>query len=389
MYEYFQFYSPTKVIFGIGSSSDFAGEVAGFGAKGVLVVSDKGVASHGILDRILGQITSRGMEVIGPYLDVKKDAPISVVNDLAQFGSRHGVDAIVAVGGGSVIDTAKAANILITHGGDLMRDYAGVQTIPSSLKPLVVVPTTAGTGSEVTSVAVVLDDKAGVKHSFVDDFLKPNVAILDPELTLSMPPHLTSATAVDAFSHALEAFTSNMRSPISDGLALEALYIIKKHLIPALSDPMNLELRSKLMVAATLAGMAFDNAMVGVVHGIAHAIGAIFGISHGEAVFLALPIGVSYNMDAAKERYAEVAMRLSISGEACEDLGASAFFDWLSSWRREISRKAGLALSLSEKGFGREKLDRVARLAAADGTSFYNPREVDKEELLRYLLKYY
>lgn len=386
MYEYFQFHSPTKIVFGIGVSADFSSELATLGVKKTLLVSDYGVNAAGLVAPIVSMVRNAGIEVIGPYLDIKKDAPVSSIVKLAAFARGRGVDSIMALGGGSVIDSAKAANIIITHGGDLMKDYTGVQTIPSALLPLIVIPTTAGTGSEVTSVAVVLDDSSGVKHSFVDDFLKPSLAILDPSLTLKMPHELTSSTGVDAFTHALEAFTSTMRSPISDGLAIEAIRLIKEFLLKVLDEPENMYYRSEMMTAATIAGMAFDNAMVGVIHGIAHALGGATGLSHGEAIFLALPVGMLYNMEVAQERYAEIAKRLLIAKASDNhDVAARAFWIWVEGWRAALTKKSHLAMTFKEKGVEKKLLEKIAFGAAADGTSFYNPREVTPELLLSFL----
>ncbi len=386
MYEYFQFYSPTKVVFGIGVSEDFTSELQTLRVGRTLVVSDHGVQAAGLVDPIVEMIKGAGGDVVGPYLDIKKDAPISVIHDLADFGRKGKADSILALGGGSVIDSAKAANILMTHGGDLLSDYAGVQTIPSKLHPLIVIPTTAGTGSEVTSAAVVLDQDAGVKHSFIDDFLKPTLAILDPSLTLKMPSKLTSATGIDAFSHALEAFTSPMRSPISDGLAIESLRLIKEFLIKVLKDPTDMYFRSEMMTAATIAGMAFDNAMVGVIHGIAHSLGGKTGLSHGEAIFLALPVGILYNMDVAKKRYAEVARRLLISSPDLDDeTAAKDLWVWIERFRKEVTEHSHLAMTFKEMGVQQDVLEKVAEGAQNDGTSFYNPREVVAEELLPFL----
>lgn len=386
MYEYFQFYSPTKIVFGIGVSKDFSSEVETIGARKTLVVSDEGISATGILNSVLDVLKESGSTVIGPYLDIGKEAPISSIKKCAEFARKNKVDSILAVGGGSVIDSAKAANILITHGGDLLADYAGIQTIGSPLKPLIVIPTTAGTGSEVTSAAVILDEDAGVKHSFVDDYLKPNLAILDPELTLKMPKRLTSATAIDAFSHALEAFTSTMRSPISDGLALQSIHLIKQYLLKVLSNPDDIHYRSEMMTSATIAGMAFDNAMVGVIHGIAHSIGALANLHHGEAIFLALPAGVKYNMEVASERYAELAKRLGIASKDVDHKeGAETFYNWMQKWRKEVTEKSELPFSFKEKGISDEQLKKVAIGAEKDGTSFYNPREVVADELIKFM----
>ena len=386
MYEYFQFNSPTKIVFGVDVSKDFSSEVETLGVRRPLVVSDKGIDAKGYIGPVVDMLNDAGVDVCGPYLDIGHNAPISEIMKLANFGRKNKVDSIVAIGGGSVIDGAKAANIIITHGGDLLADYAGVQTIPSRLNPFIAIPTTAGTGSEVTSAAVVLDEENGVKHSFVDDFLKPDLALLDPSLTLEMPARLTSATGIDAFSHALEAFTSPMRSPVSDGLALEALRLIKEFLPKVLNEPTNVYFRSEMMTAATIAGMAFDNAMVGVIHAIAHSLGGLKGLHHGEAIFLALPVGIRYNMEVVAHKYAEIARRLYVANPDDDiKVASEKFWRWLLDFRFAVAGSSDLALYMRDRGVTEKDLEKVAHAAVNDGTSFYNPREVVAEDLICYL----
>ena len=181
---FFQFSCSTKIVFNPGISKDFAAELAPFGLNKVLVITDKMLVELGIVEPILEGLKNAGVEVSGIFKDVPSNSELKVIKRCSEEAIRLEVDGIVAIGGGSVIDTAKGANILLTHGGDLVNDYSGAETLPGPLKPLIAIPTTAGTGSEVTHAAVILDEETHTKLSFVDRNLAPHLAILDPELTV-------------------------------------------------------------------------------------------------------------------------------------------------------------------------------------------------------------
>ncbi|MBU2489292.1 MAG: iron-containing alcohol dehydrogenase, partial [Proteobacteria bacterium] len=221
--EFFEFHNPTKLVYGAGMALDLQPELAPLGVTRFFLVSDAIISGLGIVDKIINGLEEAGMEVCGTYLEVPQDAVLANVIECAEKAKAAGAEAIIAVGGGSVIDAAKGANILISVGGDLMEDYSGAQTLTQRLKPLVVIPTTAGTGSEVTQVAVIYDKENKVKNPFTDKFLLPTLAVLDPELSVSMPPGLTASTGMDALTHAVEAYLGIQNSPTSDYFALGAI----------------------------------------------------------------------------------------------------------------------------------------------------------------------
>ena len=388
--EFFEFFNPTRVVFSPGIVSDFKAELDAIGVKRYFLISNRGVNSAGIVDRVKKGLKYAEVEIIGEYFDVSQDAELDGIKSCAAQAKAEGAQGLIAVGGGSVIDTAKAVNILLSEGGDLVEDYSGSQTLTKPLKPLVVLPTTAGTGSEVTMAAVVYDRKNKTKLAFSDMYLLPNLAVLDPELTLSLPPQLTAATAMDALTHAVEAFISLQWSPYTDALAIGAVELVFRHVIPAVEQGQDLEARSGLQIAANMAGIAFSHAMVGCVHSMAHAVGGICRVPHGAANAILLPHGMEYNLELVQEKLALLApvMGEEINGQSLEQTAKKS----IEAVRRlplRLNMLCELPVSLREVRKTKEVLPEIAEAAMMDCTSFYNPRPVTAEDILIHLQNAY
>jgi alcohol dehydrogenase class IV len=356
--DFFQFYCPTKIISCAGIAREF--------------------------------LKNAGVSVAGLFTEVPANSEVKAVKRCAEEGAKKDVDGVIAIGGGSVIDTAKGATILLTHGGDLVKDYSGAETLPGALKPLVAIPTTAGTGSEVTHAAVILDEESHTKLSFVDRHLAPALAVLDPELTVGLPPKLTAATAMDALTHAIESFTSIQANPFSEAMASEAIPLIRKNLLKAVLHGEDIDARSNLLIAAALAGIAFDHAMVGVVHGMSHATGGIVGVHHGTANSIFLPWGMEYNLSVCADKYAQIAGLLGVKTAGLTDEAAARkAIEAVIRLREELNQACGLPTRLKDAGVREDQLEAIAEGAVNDGTSFYNPRDVVKEEVLEAVRKAY
>ncbi|MBI2067296.1 MAG: iron-containing alcohol dehydrogenase [Deltaproteobacteria bacterium] len=388
--DFYQFHCATRVVFNNGLSKDFAAELALYNPPSLFVITDKVLFDLKIVDPILQGVKNAGIEIAGVFSEVPSNSELRVVKSCAEKAIATGADGILAIGGGSVIDTAKAVNILLTHGGDLVGDYSGAQTIPNPLKTLIAIPTTAGTGSEVSTAAVILDESTHTKLSFVDRYLAPHLAILDPEITTSMPPKLTAATAMDALTHAIESYTSPQASPVSRSFSAAAIPLIRENLLKAILHGDDLEARGALLTAATMAGIAFDHAMVGVVHGMAHATGGLANVHHGTANSIFLPWGMEYNLEFCYPRYAEIAEFLGVRRPKMgEREAARAAIEAIKRFRLELHQACGLPSCLKEVGVEEGLLEKIAEGAVNDGTSFYNPREVIKEEVLEFIKKAY
>ncbi|MFN7988555.1 MAG: iron-containing alcohol dehydrogenase [Thermoanaerobaculia bacterium] len=373
----FIYMNTTRVVFGPGSSRDVREEVRALGCARAVVVTDSVLATRtdvpARIEKTLGESCA------GVFSDVVPDSGVHIVDAGAAFARERGADCIVSVGGGSAIDTAKGIAIVLKEGGSL-RDYEGFQVLRRPQTPHVAIPTTAGTGSEVTYVAVIKDHEAHQKLLFGDYNIIPNTALLDPELTVGLPPQLTAATGMDAMSHAVEAIHSQQKEPIADGLALHAIRLIHEFLPRAVSDGKDIVARGQMLIASNMAGTAFSNAQVGLVHAIAHTVGARHGIHHGLANSIVMPHVVRFNAGEVAAVYRPIAEALGVavgglSDEACAEEVASRLSG--------LAARTGLPQTLSSQGVPEEALADLAEATLADASIIYNGRTVlGAEELL-------
>ena len=378
----FNYFGPTKVIFGPGSIGELSMEVSALGRKAFLV-TDRGIIETGLVDQVKEKL---GNLLAGVYADVPQDSGMDVVDQGAESALASGADVIVSLGGGSVIDTAKGMCIVMKEGGGL-KDFQGMQMLTRQQTPHVVVPTTAGTGSEVTSGAVILDKDQGQKIIIFEYFNTPRVAILDPRMTEKLPANLTASTGMDAMTHAVESYVSQTRNPISDAAALHAIKLIVKYLPMAVENGENLMARGQMQIAALLAGWAFSNAMLGLVHAMAHSLGAICRIPHGLANGILLPHVMRYNSDEVPELTADIAQAMGVAVNGMNtSTAASAAVDEMEAFIRSV----GLDQRLSDLGVREEELEKCADLSMSDGSVIYNPKMVmDAAEVLNVYRKAY
>jgi alcohol dehydrogenase len=311
--DYFEFSLPTKLVYGAGILDSIEDAVARFGKRRALLVTDKILLEAGPVERVKAGFKKTNIKITAVFDDVPPNSTIATVQDCAALGKKKNCDMVIAVGGGSVIDTAKVANLLMVKGGKV-EDHMGAYLLEISddLLPAIVIPTTAGTGSEVTKVAVIADPDNDVKLPFAEEQFLPQLAILDPEMTISMPPKLTAGTGMDALVHAIEAYVDKEWSPASDALALHAVKLLTQNILQACDKPDDLQARGAMQVGSFLAGVAFSHSMVGMVHGISHALGGVYHIPHGLANALILPEVMAYNLESKIDRYADVAQAMGV-----------------------------------------------------------------------------
>ncbi|MBU6453193.1 MAG: iron-containing alcohol dehydrogenase [Cyanobacteria bacterium REEB67] len=380
----FVFTSPTKVRFGESGASSCGDYVQELNGKKVLIVTDAYMFKSGKLVPIVASIKDCTGNEPTIFSNVPPDSDVECVDEGASLARSQDCDTIVAIGGGSVMDTAKVINICLSLGGDLL-EHQGLNCIMQKLLPLIAIPTTAGTGSEVSFVAMVKDHKENKKLMFGSPFLAPDVAILDPLLIVSLPAKLTAATGIDAITHDIECFVAaGTNSPMTDALCLESLLMLKDNLARATADGADLEARSATLVASTMAGMAFTNSGVGVVHALAHSIGAKFGTHHGMTNGVLLPHGMRFNMPNATAAYARMARYIKVSDNSDDQSAASALIDWVDALLLELD----LPQNLTELGVPELKPDDMAELAdlaGSDPAIMFNPREVSSEDLISIL----
>ncbi|MFZ5561745.1 MAG: iron-containing alcohol dehydrogenase [Pseudomonadota bacterium] len=386
---YYEFFCPVKIVAGHKALEHIPFELSTLQARRPLIITDKGVVAVGLLRHVEAVFVDSGIGPACVFDDVPPDSSMQTVRRAAAAWRANNCDAIVAVGGGSVIDTAKAANILVSEGGDDLYAYSGAHNLKRPLKPLFVVPTTAGTGSETTMAAVISDTDKGVKVPFTSYFLLPNVAVLDPRMTLTLPPHITAMTAMDAMTHAVEAFTCLAANPVSDAYATAAIRKISENLLKVMDDPGDADGRLELAQASTMAGIAFSNSMVGLVHALGHSLGAVCHLPHGLCMSLFLPYVLEYNQDVNGERIGELLLPLAgadVYAATPRSERAKKAIATLRRLRDELYNRCKLPRTLQETGKVQEgQLAQIADLALNDGCIIFNPKEADRDEALAVL----
>jgi alcohol dehydrogenase len=370
---------PTEIRYGVGVAAELGEWVAQHGSKRTLVVTDPGVRKAGIVDRLLETMpTSSAWEVWDGVHPNPRDSDCLAGADAARAFK---ADLIVAIGGGSPIDAAKAIAALTTNGGT-PADWATPRTLDRAPLPLIAVPTTAGTGSEVTRSSVITDTGRQFKLTVKDPRMAPRVALVDPALTYSLPPNVTAATGMDVLTHAVEAYTCRSANAFSDALALHAIRLVGRYLAAAVRDGDDHEARRGMMMASTVAGMAFSNADVAAVHCLAEALGGRYDVPHGIANAVFLPPIFAFNMEANPERHADVAAALGLDTRHRDPADAA---------RAGATLIAGLAREIGIPRFaGLPKINpadfpAVASASAANGSNPSNARPMDAADYQRIL----
>ena len=390
---YYEFFCPVKTVAGHKSLEKIPQLLKDLGAQHPMIITDKGVVAAGLIDIVSAAITP-GVQINAVKDDVPPDSDLTVVVQLAAVYRESDCDAIIAVGGGSVMDTAKGVNILVSENSDDLMQFSGAGILARPLKPLMAIPTTAGTGSEVTLVAVIADHARNLKMLFTSYFLLPDIAVLDPRMTLTLPPAITAATAMDALTHAVEAFTCLAKNPLSDAHAMLAIELIGQNLLKVISEPENEDGRLALAVAATLAGVAFSNAMVGMVHTLGHSTGAVCGVPHGTCMAILLPYGLEYNMHKNGHLTAQLLLPLSGAGVYAQTpahLRSQHAIAAIRQLNQRLHQETGgrharfFKEITSPDGSARvpvESIEAIADKALGDGSILYNPEELDRDDLV-------
>jgi alcohol dehydrogenase len=370
----FDYQPQTRVVFGPGSV-DRLGELArGLGGRRAFLVTDRGLASAGHETHGIEALRSAGLEVV-VFDEVTPDPTTDDVNRALAVAERSNVDLIVGLGGGSSMDCAKGANFLLTNGGR-MQDYRGVGKASKPLLPMIAVPTTAGTGSEAQSYAVIADAQTHMKMACGDKKAACRIAILDPNLTLTMPAFVSAATGIDAISHALESYVTKPRNAVSQLFSRRAWKLLSAGFPGIVADPQDAEARGAMLLGAHLAGAAIENSMLGATHALANPLSAHFGLTHGVAIGVMLPHVIRYNGEAAGGWYGE----LAADADVCDSDDPRAA-ERLAAHVESLVERSGLPTSLSQCDVDPARLDQLATEAAAQWTAGFNPRPVDRESL--------
>jgi len=382
---YYEFCFPVKIISGHAALNNLPAELVQANVSRPLVISDPGVTAAGLGKIVIDAFAESGIIIAALYDQVPPESSTLLVNELAGLYRAKQCDCLIAVGGGSVIDTAKGVNILVSLGGKDVRDYRGAETLPGPLRPFFAVPTTAGTGSEATNSAVIADPEKGVKMLFVSEFLMPRAAVLDTRMTITLPPRLTAATGMDALTHAMEAYISIQKNPISDSFTWQAVRLIGENLRRVAQNPADKEGRLALANASTMAGTAFSNSMVGCVHSMGHATGGVAHVPHGVAMNIFLPFGLEFNLPRRGEMIAELLLPLAgpeVYASTPSNQRAQRTIAEVRRLKEDMYTIAALPRTLQEANVKQEQLEEIAKLAINDGSAMMNPEELRLEDAL-------
>ena len=371
---FWNFYSAGRLVFGTGAVKHLGQLLEPFKPRRVFLISDAQLEKVGVVAQVVEPISAAGWSV-HVCLEGEPE-PTFVTADRTMAAARHyGPNVIVAVGGGSNMDLGKVAAAILTHGGNY-RDYVNFGKVPGPVMPLVCLPTTAGTGSEVSHAAVLTDSEKHMKVSILSHYLRPAVAVVDPSLTLSCPPKATADSGIDALTHAIEAYTSTDfdqlevpaaepfpyggKQPLCDVIAERAIKLIGKHLVTAVKEPDNLAAREGMALGATLAGLAFSNSAVAAVHALEYPIGGAVHVSHGAGNGLLLPYVMRFNLAARPREFARIAAFL---GEEVTGLTAESAAEHAVTAVEKLRSEIGIPQQLRELGVTREQLPRFAQMA--------------------------
>lgn len=375
-----EFIMPAQMVVGTGATEQVGIQCQRRGWKKALIVSDRIMQDLGMVGRVEQHLAGSGIES-AIYAEVNTEPVVEYVQDGIAAYNDAGCDFVLSVGGGSPIDTAKAIAVLVTNPGSI-EQYKGIGKIAQPGVPLVAIPTTAGTGSEATIFTVITDQQTDVKMLIGSPYLMPTIAVVDPALTISSPQGVTAATGVDALVHAIEAYVSVKRQPMTDIFCLSAIELISRNIRQAWSNGGNMEARERMMLGAMQAGIAFSNSSVALVHGMSRPIGANFHVAHGVSNAALLAVVTEFSLIGDPQRYARIA---ELMGEPTEGLSLMDAADLSVEAIRRLVRDIKVP-SLQELGVDRERLlalaPAMADAAIDSGSPANNPRQPSKQEII-------
>lgn len=391
--DYYEFQNATKILSGKLAINNIPAELKSLNAQSPLLISDEILNKIGTVKKVKDAInTDNKIKVKAEYTQVPPDSDLEVVNKIAKIYKEQKCDSIVAVGGGSVIDTAKGVRMLLSQNKEDINELMGNEILNYGKHvPFIVVPTTSGTGSEVTLVAVIEDKIKNLKMEFISYFLLPDVAVLDPEMTMTLPKKATASTGIDALCHAIEAYTCIQKNPISDAYAISAIKLIMDNIEIAVKNGENKKARLSMANASLMAGISFSNSMVGLVHAIGHSIGAVSKVPHGDAISILLPYVMEYNFDVVKEEYAKIA--LYTLPEECinksEEERAVLLIGKVKNLIKKLNEETGLPKRLKDVKINKNDFEKIAQTSINDGAIIVNPKKADIMDIINILEKAY
>ncbi len=371
----FMFKVPQEIVFGLGSMARLPELLAKSGSKKMMIVSDRGLEKLGVVEKVTDIVKAGGIETVR-FLDILPNPTVDMVDAATKVYKESGATSIVALGGGSPMDVAKAVGVLSRYGGSIT-EYEGAHLVPGPIEPIIAIPTTAGTGSEVTAFAVITDTQRNYKLTVFSYELLPKYALLDPEMIMSVPPSIAASCGVDALIHAWEAYTSLGASPFSDAVAEKAMELIGGNIRRFVANRKDVEAACAMMSGSMFAGMAFAWARLGNVHAMSHPVSAFFGVQHGVANSILLPVVAEYNALADHGRYEKIYNYIREKKEPAKDFVPQMLIDEI----RKLNADLGIPKTLSEVGVTQDKIPQMAADAMKSGNIAANPRQTTQKDI--------
>lgn len=373
----FNFTIPQNISFGTGSLAELPQIIGRIGAEKVFIISDRGLESIGVVGKVREIIEGSGL-ACDAYLDVLPNPTIEIVDAATAAYKASGATAIVALGGGSPMDVAKAVGVIARYGGEIS-DYEGADKVPGDIEPVIAIPTTAGTGSEVTPFSVITDEAHNHKLSVFSYRVLPAYALLDPELIMTAPAGVAAACGLDAMIHAWEAYTSRAANPFTDAMAEKALDLIGGHIRRFVANRQDREAAEAMMAGSTFAGIAFAWARLGNVHAMSHPVSGFFNVAHGVANAILLPTIVEYNAIADRGQYRRIYRYIrEVRHQPIVDFRPQVLVDET----RKLLRDLGIPATLSEVGVTEDKIEAMADDAMTSGNIAVNPRSTTRADII-------
>ena len=373
----FRYVMQTEIVFGVGTNKKLASIIAEQGGTKAFIVSDKGVEASGILNGIQADLKAANV-AYGLFDDIEQSSSVQSVDKGAEIIRKEGYDIIIAIGGGSAVDSGKAMGLVVGNGGQC-RDYVGTGKAKKPAMPVIALPTTAGTSAEVTDVAVIADREINARSGLRSNYIVPRVAIIDPLLTVSVPAAVTAATGMDALSHAIESYTNTVSDLPHDLASLEAIRLIGKALPAAVANGKNLKAREDMCMACLLIGLAYRNTRLGALHAIVGPFCGYYEVTHGVACAILLPHVMRYNAPGNYEKYANIAKALGVPDDGYSQRELALLSADLTA---DLLEDVGLPADFKAMNLDRGLLPTVANEAAKSANMAINPRSATEKDLL-------
>ena len=389
MSNYYEFQNSAKILSGDLAIENIPHEFKSLGAKNILILTDKTLEKIGTLQTVIDAINNGELKIRGVFTEIPPDSSIDTINEVVKQYKALNCDGILAIGGGSVIDTAKGTRMVLSQEKEDIMELAGCELISYGKHiPFIAIPTTSGTGSEATLVAVILNKIQNIKMEFISYFLVPDVAVLDPRMTLTLPKKITASTGMDALCHAIESYTCLQKNPMSDAYATAAIEIIRDNLVNAVKNGNDKKIRLEMANASLMAGVAFSNSMVGLIHAIGHSVGAVSKVPHGDAMSILMPVCMKFNKDKLENEYAK--LLIYVAGEEVymntpKNKRADTTIEYIEKMLKELNELSGLPTKLSEANVKKEDFEAIAEKSLNDGAMIVNPKHVSYNDVINIL----